>query len=755
MVRRTPVAVACYLAFGAPGLAQEPEQLVEVIGRTPLGADIAVNQIAANVQRVTAEEIASQHALDLTQFMQRNLGSVLVNEAQNNPLQPDLQYRGFVGSPLLGLPQGIAVYQDGVRLNEPFGDTVSWALLPDSAIDSMVVMPGSNPLFGLNALGGAISIRTKDGFAHPGTEAEIFGGSFGRWGLSASTGGSRDDFGYFVTAEYLDEDGWRDFSPTEAVQLFGKLSWEMQATRIDLGLGLAETDLIGNGPAPAQLLALDREAIFTRPDITENELGLINLSVEHRVRDSFTLSGNVYLRSSDIASLNGDDSEYEACEDDPGFICEEDDDEEPVLDANGAPVVFDAALEGGAINRTETRQDGAGFALQGSWRAEPGGRENLFLAGLSYDDSSISFSASTELGALDATRLAVPGGVFVGDAFTRLDADNSNFGIYASNTLALRERVSLTVSGRFNETEVTLRDRLGTALNGDHSFDRFNFALGLTAGLSDQISVYAGFDQSSRAPSPVELTCADEDDPCRLPNAFLADPPLEQVVAETYEFGVRGLVRTTEWHAGFFRTTSRDDILFISAGALTGQGYFDNVGRTRREGIELNLAGGEDGSFRWFANYTFLDATFREYLTFPSPHNPAAFEGEVFVRPGDRLPLIPEQLLKAGFERDLGDRVSIGADVYASSDFHLRGDEGNNFTQTGRTATLNLRASFDVADDVTVFLKVDNALDREYETFGQFGEPDEVLGDEFDDPRFLSPAAPRAAWIGVRVRLPD
>lgn len=753
---RTPLAVAWGLIFGAPGFAQEPVEVVEVIGRTPLGADIAADQIAANVQRVTAAEIASQHALDLTQFMQRNLGSVLVNEAQNNPLQPDLQYRGFVGSPLLGLPQGIAVYQDGVRLNEPFGDTVSWALLPDSAIDSMVLMPGSNPLFGLNALGGAISIRTKDGFAHAGTEAEIFGGSFGRLGLSASTGGSGENFGYFATAEYLEEDGWRDFSPTEAVQLFGKLSWELPATRIDLGLGLAETDLIGNGPAPVQLLALDREAVFTRPDITENELALANLSVEHRVSDTFTLTGNVYLRSSDIASLNGDDSEYEACENDPGFLCEEEDDvQEVVLDADGMPVVADAALEGGAINRTDTAQDGAGFGLQGSWRTELGGRENLFLAGLAYDDSSIAFNASTELGALDATRFAVPGGVFVGDSFTRLDADNSNFGVYVSNTLALRDRISLTVSGRFNETEVTLRDRLGTALNGDHSFDRFNFAIGLTARLADQISIYAGFDQSSRAPSPVELTCADEDDPCRLPNAFLADPPLEQVVAETYEFGVRGLAQSTEWHAGFFRTTSRDDILFISAGALTGQGFFDNVGRTRRDGIELNLSGGEEGSFRWFANYTILDATFREYLTFPSPNNPAAFEGEVFVRPGDRLPLIPDQLLKAGFERDVGDRVAIGADVNASSDFHFRGDEGNDFAESGGTATLNLWASLRVADNVTVFLKVDNALDREFETFGQFGEPDEVLGDEFDDPRFLSPAAPRAAWIGVRVSFRD
>src|SRR5690606_27919488 len=140
---------------------------------TPLGGDVPAARVAANVQSATAAALREQRALDLADFLRRNLASVFVNEAQSNVLQPDVQYRGFVGSPLLGLPQGIAVYQDGVRLNEPFGDTVNWALIPESAIDSVYLMPGSNPLFGLNALGGAIVIETKDGFSHPGASAEV------------------------------------------------------------------------------------------------------------------------------------------------------------------------------------------------------------------------------------------------------------------------------------------------------------------------------------------------------------------------------------------------------------------------------------------------------------------------------------------------------------------------------------------------------------------------------------------------------
>src|SRR5262249_47656322 len=160
------------LANPATAQTGAPIETIEVVGVTPLGGNVDTDRIAANVQTATAEELREQNALDLADFMNRAMGSVFVNEAQSNPLQPDVQYRGFVGSPLLGLPQGLAVYQDGVRVNEPFGDTVSWALIPENAISSLYLVPGSNPLFGLNTLGGAIAVRTKDGFSDAKTRAE-------------------------------------------------------------------------------------------------------------------------------------------------------------------------------------------------------------------------------------------------------------------------------------------------------------------------------------------------------------------------------------------------------------------------------------------------------------------------------------------------------------------------------------------------------------------------------------------------------
>lgn len=140
---------------------QEPtppkyREMIEVVGATPIhGLGMDRSKIPSNVQAVTTADLARTPGVHFGDQLTAGFASVHMNDAQANPFQPDIQFKGFAASPLLGLPQGIAVYQDGVRLNEPFGDTVNWELLPTNAIASINLMPGSNPLFGLNALGGA------------------------------------------------------------------------------------------------------------------------------------------------------------------------------------------------------------------------------------------------------------------------------------------------------------------------------------------------------------------------------------------------------------------------------------------------------------------------------------------------------------------------------------------------------------------------------------------------------------------------
>lgn len=750
--KRIVLAASLAVAAGAEG-QQQPVEVIDVVGTTPLGAELDTDRIASNVQTATAEELRERGALDLAEFMNRSLGSVFINEAQSNPLQPDVQYRGFVGSPLLGLPQGLAVYQDGVRINEPFGDTVSWALIPESAIESMALVPGSNPLFGLNALGGAIAVRTKDGFSAPGTRAELLMGSFDRIGVQAETGGAvGDDVGYFVTASQLHDDGWRDYSPTDARQVFGKITARGEDSRADVSLTHVSTELIGNGPAPEDLLEQRSADIFTRPDITENRLTLIGVSGEQEVSATTTLRGNIYVRSSDVATLNGDDSDFAECEAAPGLICEEEGaSEELALDEAGDPIAAGDELEGATVNRTETEQNGGGFALQADFAGVLGGRDNLFTIGVARDQADVAFASSTELGALDRTRLAVPGGVFVGDAFTALETETTTTGFYLSDVFSIGERATLTLSGRWNSTHVVLEDQIDDDLNGDHRFQRFNPAVGLTVD-GEAITFYAGYSEANRTPSPVELTCADEDDPCRLPNAFLSDPPLEQVVAKTLEAGVRGALGDGgRWHAGLFQTTNDDDILFISAGALTNQGFFDNVGETRRAGLELNVNGTLRERLGWSVDYTYLDATFREDFTVASVNHPGADDGEIEVEAGDRLPLTPEHLMKAGLRFALSDELTFGADWQWTSAQFVRGDEGNLADKLDGYTVLNARAQYRFSQSVRLFASIENLLDADYATFGVFGDADDVLGDAFDEPLFMSPGAPRAVYFGLRL----
>ena len=750
--------------FSLDGLTDERLEPVNIISQTPLhGAGIELDKVPSNVATTNDEEISEQQRLDLTEFMNQRFGSVFINSAQNNPLQPDVQYRGFVASPLLGQPQGMSVYMDGVRVNEPFGDNISWALIPESAIADMNLMPGSNPLFGLNTLGGALSVKTKNGLTHPGTQGEILAGSYGRKSAQIETGGVKDKLNYFLTGSWLDEDGWRDFSPSETKQLFGNLGWKSNNSTLDASVSLAETYLIGNGAVPEELLEENRESIFTRPDLTENELGQFRLGGTHIVGEDIILEGLAYYRQSNVRSLNGDDSDFEACETDEnnGFICElEDNEEELVLDQNGNPISANDEVEGATTNRSNTKQNTLGLSLQSVFLNDLSGKENQFILGFAADRSKVNFDSSTELGSLDETRQAIPSGFLVEEAFTKVETESENLSMYFTDTWSVNEKTALTLSGRYNSTDIELKDRLGTELNGKHSFSRFNPALGFTYSPTSNLNFYSGYSESSRAPTAMELTCADPDDPCRLPNSFVADPPLEQVVAETIEAGLRGKNGNIRWSAGLFQTTNKDDILFISAGERTNQGFFNNIGETKRRGLELELKGNTlNNRLNWFASFTHLQATFEENLKLSSPNNPFAEHGEVDVIAGDRLPGLPENSFKAGTTFSLTPKLSIGGNVQYTSDIILRGDEGNLDDPIDGYTLVNLHGEYVATKQLKLFVKINNAFDAEYETFGTYGEADDVLGSEENSlagdqeeegSRFLSPSPPFGAWIGLK-----
>jgi iron complex outermembrane recepter protein len=291
-----------------PDVTELPE--IEVVGNTPLATSgIERKKFAGNVQSSEDEEIHRHEAFNLPDFMNRRLESVNINDVQNNPYQPDITYRGFSASPLLGTPVGISVYQDGVRVNEPFGDTVNWDLIPQLAIANMDLIPGSNPLFGLNTLGGALSIRTKSGFSHPGVHTQVYGGSYGRNAYQGEYGGSHDQFDWYFAGNIFEDSGWRPFSPTAVRQAFGKVGWEDEKTDLDLTFTFANNNLQGVGPTPPEWLKQSYRAIYTAPDETENTLYFFNLKGVHKFADALALSGNVYNRNNTSVSQNSNTNE--------------------------------------------------------------------------------------------------------------------------------------------------------------------------------------------------------------------------------------------------------------------------------------------------------------------------------------------------------------------------------------------------------------------------------------------------------------
>ncbi|MFL6576962.1 MAG: TonB-dependent receptor, partial [Povalibacter sp.] len=647
---------------------------------------------------------------------------------------------------------GIAVYQDGVRINDPFGDIVQWALVPEGAIASMDVIPGSNPMFGLNALGGALSLRTKTGITNPGTNVEATYGSFGRTIAKIESGGElANGLSYYGNARYLDEEGWRDYSPSQAVHLFGDVGWRDEDSSLNLNLTRVETDLIGNGPAPFALLEEDRDAVYTHPDITRNSLTFLTLAGNHRFSSQLELQSVAYARRSNIDSLNGDESPFAACESDPTWVCDEDGDIAHDLQGNRIP--FEEAVDGAALNRGRTEQDSYGLSAQLGIPTSLGNHENRLIVGASYDRSLVRFGSTTELASFDDTRGAIGSGTLVEDPRVDLQTHLENSSVFLTDTFGLTPQLDVTLSGRFNDTHIRLEDEIGTALNGDHQFSRFNAAAGMTYRPSPLFTLYASYSESNRAPSPVELTCADENDPCALPNAFLSDPPLEQVIARTTEAGARGSWRNLRWHAGLFRTENENDILFISAGALTNHGFFENVGDTRRQGMELNLSG-KTGRLDWFASYTELQAEFRESFPVFSPNNPESVDGEIQVFKGARIPGIPERMLKAGGSLLLTPTLSVDLDVAYQSNQFFRGDEANLTPPLPGYTVVNAALRWIATDNLTFFAQLDNLLDEKYETFGLYGAASDLLGPSAaDDPRFVSPASPRGVWIGLRLSL--
>ena len=792
-------------------LAAFAEQ-VDVVGVTPLpGVGVSRERVAAAISVIDASELSARGASSMADALNERLGAVTLEGTTTNLFQPTLRFRGFSASPLIGLPQGIAVYQNGVRINEPFGDTVQFDLLPQFALDRVQLSAGADPTFGLNALGGALALGLKNGFDHAGFGGELSAGAFGRLSATAEYGANRGPWALYAGATHFDEDGWRVASPSAVTQAFADVGY--RAGRVDAGVSVtyADTRLNGNAPAPVELLDVDRTAVFTFPDTTENRLAFVQGRANVATSATWSVQVSAYYRDLDRRTLNGDEAEFGVCDDAAlpagapertlcfgadddddddasGGVSHAGDDEDDDGNGNGnesdddddtgaAPLIdlrsgrfitsLDAAGDA-AFNRTTTRAQGYGAALQATATTPVGGRDNVLMIGVSADLADVGFTSSSEVGTLTPERGVAGSGLLAGihglggdDLFnTGIETANHAVGLYFSDTLSLTERVHLTVSGRYNRARLDIADQLGTALDGRHTFARFNPAVGAVYEAGSAASLFARYSESNRAPTAAELSCADPAEPCRIPNAFVSDPPLEQAVARSVEAGVRGRwegrAGRGAWSASAYRTRIDDDILFVASPALIGTGYFQNAGATARAGVDVELDG-QVARTGWYASYGLVEATFASPLLLPSNaevNDAAAEDGTIAVEAGDRLPGIPRHSLKVGVRQRLTTAWDVAVETVVGSSRIFVGDEGNDQAALDGYGIVNLRSSYRFERGVELFVRVENLLDARYATAGVLAELELHLSEVPDagDPRFIGPGAPRSAFAGVRVR---
>ncbi|MDA9655107.1 TonB-dependent receptor [Pelagibacteraceae bacterium] len=806
--------------------AQEKLGTVDVIGSSPLpGIMIERKDIPNSSQKITSTDIKENLSKTIIDLMNENLAGVSVKDLQNGAFQKNIDYRGFTASPLLGESQGLAVYLDGIRINESFGDTVQWELVPENAIKQIDLM-SSNPAFGLNALGGSLALTTKKGLDFKNIEFVDTINKFGSFNFASQLmeyGYGTDTFGTYTSIELEKDGGWRDHSDGEISRFFTNYGFERDNFDLNFTFLGGNTDLNGNGVSPIELLQKNRKAVFTWPDKTSNKMSLFYGTSNFYTNNDKIISSNFYHKKLYRTTYNADEMDAEECAEDSaadatelktdyGFddapLCGDDNsagDYGIILDQYGNAIESnDNIRKYGLLNQTFTTTTTMGGALQYDTFLNLYDNAHKFALGFSYDQAETFFRSQGFLGTLTTERTVTPLYASNGNPIELVSeqehAGNGNdpgtkkrgdvgpaevtgklniYGLYASDNFNYNEKLTFNNAFRANLAFVELIDNFKTPtytrtafINGDHRYFRVNPSLGFVYDYNNKFSIIANYREANRVPSPVELSCADPAAPCRLPNAFVADPPLEQVITKGTELGARGSFSsnnyTTNWNTiGHFSQNS-EDILFVSSGTGLSSGYFKNFGKTNRLGLDMSIKISRNNKVGFkssLINYSFLKATFQSAHTLPAANHP---NGSNDIEAGDIIPGMPLHKINAkttyGFNNDLD--ISLG--LLGSTGVFLRGDESNQLNKTSPYLVFNLESRFQPHKNFSLFARIDNILDNKYETMGVLGEasssevnvPISELGDTGTgdtaigalDPNFLSPGQPTSFFVGASIK---
>ncbi len=666
---------------------------IDVTTVAPLpGIGVDKNILPSNVQVIKMDDVSEQPGISFADYLVNNAPAVTLNEIGGNPWQPEIRFRGYTAGSILGNEQGISVYMDGIRQNQPFSDVVLWDTLPQFAFSGAQVVPGSNPIYGLNTLGGAVAFQTKNGHMFNKTKLSFTKGSWDREISLAEHGGVLGNFDYYAGYQYTKEKGWRDFSPSHLNQYFAKVGWEDEASRIELSYTGADTKLIGNGLAPKYLLGSDNEGINTVPDETKNLFGQLNLAFSHFFDDDTMISSNAYWKRSDRDTWNGD-GEIELDADNlalSGTTYTTGSRTITLFNYGGEDEIDEIE---GENRKTQTRQDLYGWSGQLSLSQPLMGYENNFVTGVNIETSLAKFIQDEYEGATMTSNRTLVDGTGTYENNTNLQGRTNTFGIYAVDTFSYDDQWHVTGGLRYNYQEVDNTDKRSASAQADgslterQSWARVNPTIGLTYKHNDNFSTYASYSESNRAPTSIELGCSNPAIACQLPTQMADDPPLDDVVAKTYEWGYRGQTQLLTYSGSVYSQMNHDDLQFVNTNAQNGLGYFDNVGKTSRKGLDMTISGktilgmaGTEG-FSWTASYGYMKAEYESDFTLVSDANDSRapttesyggydaddlWSGNALSELGEKMKNI--LVVKTGALKDFGDALAIAGDEDAVED---------------------------------------------------------------------------------------
>ena len=741
----------------------------DVVATTPLGGgeiDVAKSPFA--VWQTNSQDAQTFNDTTLPDTLARSAPGVTVGNVSGNEFEPDLFYRGFDATAVTGTPQGLAVYQNGTRINEAFGDVVNWDLIPQIAIDKTTII-AANPIFGLNALGGAVTVTMKNGFTWQGFETDADVGSFVRAQEQIQYGKQFGNWSIYAAASQINDGGWRVAEASQLTNFYGDLGYKANGFESHLQLTAGNTQFGVSAFTPIQQLQTNWGSVYTIPQTTYNQMVMLQWTGSYAYSPTLSFQGGAYFRQFNQQHVDGNGTEVTPC---PPFSC-----------LNGSPVhdtlggIIPDISQGGTLdlgedddNQTQSRSVGVSGQVVDTDKIF--GRDNSLTVGTSLDYGWTHYTGSSQLGTISFTGNAFPVTVFPffidePDSFLNpidVRANNTYVGVYALDTFNATDRLTLTGGGRFNFAAINLEGTNDALLSGYSDYFHLNPTVGLTYKITPDINFYGGYAMTNRTPTPFELGCASPTTPC-IVNTFLsADPPLKQVVGNSFELGFRGqnLLAALglgpqwgklNWSAGLFRTTSTNDILPLTS-TFNGFGFFANVGTTLRQGAELSAQWTGD---RWsaYANYTYIDAIYLTTFEEPSPNNPLQdANGNILITNGTLIAGIPKNTVKVGVDYAVTPNWKVGADMVAASGQVLTGNENNAVPQAPGYAVFGVHTSYQVAKQVQVFGYVQNIFDQRYYTAGALGPTGEFMtGPSITNPQAFGPGRPVAIFGGVRITL--